>query len=68
MGQTPCLKWGWVFSLPIGMLIAMLPGVCGNFAFANAFSCAWIAFGNLWMFCGLLILLRRVRRDGENVQ
>ena len=68
MGQTPCPKWGWVFSLPIGMLIAMLPGVCGNFAFANAFSCAWIAFGNLWMFCGLLILLRRVRRDCENVQ
>ena len=56
-GQTPCPKWGWVFSLPVGMLLAMLPGMLGNLPFANALSCAWIAFGNLWMFAGLLILL-----------
>ncbi len=62
-GQTPCPKWSWVFSLPVGMLIAMLPGVCGNLPFANAFACAWIAFGNLWMYCGLLVLLCRVRQD-----
>ncbi len=62
-GYTPCPRWGWVFSLPVGMLIAMLPGVCGNLPVANALSCAWIAFGNLWMFGGLLVLLCRVRRD-----
>ena len=61
-GQTPCPKWGWVFSLPVGMLIAMLPSVCGNLPFVNALSCAWIAFGNLWMFGGLLVLLRRKPR------
>lgn len=61
-GQTPCPRWGWVFSMPVGMLIAMLPGMCGNLPFANALSCAWIAFGNLWMYGGLLILLRRVRQ------
>lgn len=62
-GQTPCPKWGWVFSLPVGMLLAMLPDMFGNLPFANALSCAWIAFGNLWMFAGLLILLCRTRQD-----
>ena len=62
-GQTPCPKWGWVFSLPVGMLIAMLPSMLGNLPFGNALACAWIAFGNLWMFGGLLVLLRRVRQN-----
>ncbi len=61
--KTPCPKWGWVFSMPIGMLAAMLPSVCGNLPLFNALACAWIAFGNLWMFGGLLILMRRVRGD-----
>ena len=59
-GQTPCPKWGWVFSLPIGMLIAMLSSICGNLPLFNAIACAWIALGNLWMFGGLLILMHRV--------
>ena len=58
-GQTPCPKWSWVFSLPVGMVIAMLPGVCGNVPLANALTCAWIAFGNLWMFGGLLVVVKR---------
>ncbi len=62
-GQTPCPKWGWVFSLPVGMLIAMLPGVFGNLPLVNALSCAWIAFGNIWMFGGLLVLLHRIRQN-----
>lgn len=61
-GQTPCPRWGWVFSLPVGMVIAMLPGLFGNLPLCNAFSCAWIAFGNLWMFGGLLALLRSTSR------
>ena len=60
--MTPCPKWGWIFSMPIGMVIAMLPNVFGNLPFVNALSCAWIAFGNLWMFGGLLILMRRAGR------
>ena len=63
-GQTPCPKWCWVFSLPVGMLIAMLPAGFGNLPFINALSCAWIAFGNLWMFTGLLIMLR-LRNSGK---
>ena len=59
--QTPCPKWCWVFSLPVGMIIAMLPNVCGNLPFVNALACAWIAFGNLWMFGGLLAVMNRVK-------
>ncbi len=62
-GHTPCPKWGWVFTMPIGMIFAMLPSVCGNLPSFNALACAWIAFGNLWMFGALLILMRRVRQD-----
>ena len=62
-GQTPCPKWCWVFSMPVGMVIAMLPGAFGNVPFANALSCAWIAFGNLWMFGGLLAVMSKVREN-----
>lgn len=57
-GMTPCPRWGWIFSLPVGMLIAMLPSVFGNMPLVNALSCAWIAFGNIWMFGGLLVLMK----------
>lgn len=58
-GMTPCPKWGWIFSLPVGMLIAMLPSVLGNLPLVNALSCAWIDFGNVWMFGGLLVLMKK---------
>ena len=60
-GMTPLPAWCWVFSMPIGMVIAMLPNVLGNLPFVNALSCAWIAFGNLWMFGGLLAMMKRVQ-------
>ena len=41
------------------MLIAMLPSVFGNMHLVNALSCAWIAFGNVWMFGGLLVLMKK---------
>ena len=62
-GQTPCARWCWIFSLPVGMLIAMIPSVFGNLPVVNALSCAWIAFGNLWMFCGLLAVVPRVKAE-----
>ena len=59
-GNTPCPKWCWVFSMPVGMVLAMLFNVLGNHPLANAMSCAWIAFGGMWMFGGLLAMSRRV--------
>lgn len=64
-GQTPCPKWCWVFSLPVGMLAAVLPGAIVNHPFANALSCAWIAFANLWMFGGLLAVMMKTGK-GKN--
>lgn len=61
-GNTPYPKWCWIFSMPVGMLIAMLPSVFGNHAFVNALSCAWIAFGSLWTFAGLLVMMKKARQ------
>lgn len=62
MGQTPCPRWSWIFSLPVGMAAAMLPHVFVNLPFFNALACAWIAFGNLFMFCGLLAVVKRCHK------
>ena len=60
-GLTPYPRWCAVFSMPVGMLAVMLPGFFGNLPFLNALSCAWIAFGNLWMFGGLLVMMKSVK-------
>lgn len=31
----------------------------GNAAIVNAIDCAWIAIGNLWMFSGLMVLMKK---------
>ena len=59
-GQTLCPRWGFVFCLPIGMLIAVLPGIFVNLPLFNALACAWIALGNLWMFGGLRVMVGRL--------
>lgn len=61
-GNTPYPKWCWIFSMPVGMLIAMLPNVFGNRPFVNALSCAWIAFGSLWTFAGLLVMMKKAQK------
>ncbi len=60
-GFTPYPKWCWLFSLPMGMVAAMFMNVFGNQPWVNAITCAWISVGNLWMFGGLLIMIKRVR-------
>lgn len=59
-GKTPLPKACWAFSMPVGMLLAMLPGVLGNRPLVNALACAWIAVGNLWMFGGLTVMANSV--------
>lgn len=60
-GLTPYPKWCWIFSLPIGMLMAIAFNVFGNHAWVNALSCAWISVGNLWMYIGLLLNFKKAR-------
>lgn len=55
-GLTPYPRWCWVFSLPVGMVVAMALGMFGNYPLFNALSCAWICVGNVWMFGGLLAM------------
>lgn len=60
-GATPYPRWCWVFSMPVGMALAMLQNVFGNRPFVNAVSCAWISMGNLWMFGGLLLTAKQAK-------
>lgn len=59
-GMTSYPKWCWIFSLPVGMIIAKMLNIFGNHAWVNAIDCGWISVGNLWMFGGLLIMMRKV--------
>lgn len=58
-GMTPYPKWCAVFSLPVGMILAMAFGIFGNHAWVNAITCAWIPVGNIWMFAGLLLMMKQ---------
>lgn len=61
-GATPYPKVCLIFSIPIGMLIAYSAKLFGNFPLANALACAWIAFGNIWMFGGLLVFMKKAKK------
>lgn len=67
-GFTPYPRWCAVFSMPVGMALAMLPNVFGNLPLVNALSCAWIAFGNLFMFGGLLAMLKKIPKCDRKEQ
>lgn len=61
-GLTPYPRWCWIFSLPVGMTVTMLLKFAGNHALFNALTAGWISMGNIWMFGGLLWMMRKVRR------
>lgn len=59
-GKTPYPKWCWIFSILVGMAVTKLVGLFGNRPLVNAVDCAWIAVGNLWMFAGLLVMMKKI--------
>lgn len=61
-GLTPYLKWCCVFSMAFGMLVYFLAALLGNRPFGNALRCAWLAIGNVWMFGGLLVTMKKAQR------
>ena len=61
-GLTPYLKWCCVFSMAFGMLVYLLAAALGNRPLGNALRCAWLAIGNVWMFGGLLVTMKKVQR------
>lgn len=62
-GMTPYPRWCWVFSLPVGMLFGLLLDPFKSSALANGLSAAWISIGNLWMFAGLLLTMKKARQN-----
>ncbi|MBQ8088191.1 MAG: hypothetical protein IJ234_07200 [Clostridia bacterium] len=62
-GLTPYPKWCWIFSLPVGMLCAILFKLAGNHAWVNAITTGWISIGDIWMFGGLLVAMRKLGLD-----
>lgn len=61
-GLTPYLKWCCVFSMAFGMLVYFLAALLGNRLLGNALRCAWLAIGNVWMFGGLLVTMKKAQR------
>ena len=58
-GLTPYPKWCWIFSMPVGMAATMLLKFTGNHAVTNGLTAAWISIGNIWMFGGLLLTMKK---------
>ena len=60
-GLTPYPKWCWIFSLPVGMTATALLNIFGNHVFINAITAGWISIGNIWMFGGLLLTMKKAK-------
>ena len=61
--KTPYPSWCWIFNIPIGMIIAVIPRLIIETPFTNAISAGWISVGNIWMFMGLLVTMNKARKD-----
>ena len=61
-GLTPYPKWCCVFSMAFGMFVYLLAAMLGNRPFGNALRCAWLAIGNVWMFGGLLVTMKKAQK------
>ena len=60
-GSTPYPKWCWIFSMPVGMVFTYLLKIIGNYEIINALTAGWISIGNIWMFGGLLLMMKKAR-------
>ena len=57
---TPCPQWGCIFGMPFGLLVYAAALLFGNHPLANALRCAWLSVGCIWMFGGLLVLVKKL--------
>ena len=65
-GLSPFPRWAWVFSMPVGTLLASLFGLLGNHPAVNALMMGAFSLGNIWCLSGHLWLLRRVRQNSDH--
>ena len=55
-------KRAWVFSVLFGLPAAVILKI-PNLPLTNALATGWINIGNIWMFGGLLLMIKRDRRS-----
>ena len=60
--MTPYPKWCWIFCPAVGMALTMLLKFFPETPLRNALTAAWISIGNLWMFGGLLVMMKKADR------
>ena len=61
-GLTPYPKWCWIFCPAFGMALTMLLKYFPETPLRNALTAGWISIGNLWMFGGLLVRLKKAEK------
>ena len=65
-GYTPYPKWCLIFNVFVGMMIAAVLTAFGHSAFMNAPSTAYMGFGNIRTFGGLLIMMNKAKENSAN--
>lgn len=61
-GKTPYPRWCWIFSLAFIVVVAVLTEPFSANPLANALGAAWISLANIWMFGGLLITAKKIKK------
>ena len=62
-GLTPYPKWCWIFSLLFGIVFMAVLKLFGNKALVNGLSTAWISIGDIWMYGGLLLMMKKAKSN-----
>lgn len=65
-GYTPYPKWCWIFNVLVGMILVLVITAFGHSAFVNALRAGYMSLGNVWMFAGLLITMKKAEGAGES--
>lgn len=58
-GLTPCPRGCWVCTPLLPMVFIQFLRLLGNYPWINALSFAWMGVGFVWMFAGLLAVVRK---------
>ena len=62
-GHSPFPRWGWVFSMPIGTILASLIGIGGNHPAVNALMMGAFSLGNVYTLWGHLWMLKKIQKQ-----
>ena len=60
-GLTPYPRWCWIFCPAVGMALTVVLKLFPETPLRNALTAGWISIGNLWMFGGLLAMMKKAK-------